>query len=325
MEDLRHQLIQGRYYLTKSIGRGGMAQVYLAEDQKLDRLVVVKLVREDLLSAPDAAEVRDQFVAEARTLSALDHPNIVPIHAFGHFQERPFMVMEYLPNSSLSGRMSEFADHQTSAHLLAQIADALYYAHSRGVIHRDVKPDNILFDSNDVPKLTDFGVVYFKPALEIERDPNAEPEMLQGTPEYMAPERWRGKITPESDQYALGVTFYELLTGEWPYSGINPWEVGDQHMQAPLQSVRQRLPFIPREVDGVVKRMLAKDPQSRFNDLAICAGALRAIEQIPLTEGEIKRIRRTQQLRSIKFYHLLLIVVGLAAVLMGLVFGLPML
>ena len=219
MEDLRHQLIQGRYYLTKTIGRGGMAQVYLAQDRRLARPVVVKVVREDLLNAPDSAEVRDQFFNEARTLSALDHPNIVPIHAFGQFQGRPYMVMEYLPNNALSRRMSEFRDHQRAAHLLAQIADALDYAHQQGVIHRDVKPDNILFNARDIPKLTDFGVVYFKPALEIEHDPDQEPEMLQGTPEYMAPERWRGEIIPASDQYALGVTFFEMLTGEWPYSG----------------------------------------------------------------------------------------------------------
>ena len=143
---------------------------------------------------------------------------------------------------------------------------------------------------------------------------------------YAAPEQLGNKPKNNAtDIWQVGVIFYELLTGEWPYSGINPWEVGDQHMQAPVQSVRQRLPFIPREVDGVIKRMLAKDPQKRFNDLAITAGALRAIEQIPLTEGEIKRTKRTQQLRNIKFHHLLLILFGLALVLMGLVFGLPML
>jgi len=324
MEDLCHQLIQGRYYLTKTIGRGGMAQVYLGEDRKLRRPVVVKLVREDLLNAPDAAEVREQFFKEARTLSALDHPNIVPIHAFGHFQERPFMVMEYLPNNSLSRRMSEFADHKTAANLLAQIADALHYAHRNGVIHRDVKPDNILFDETDTPKLTDFGVVYFKPALEIDRDPDAKPEMLQGTPEYMAPERWKGNITPESDQYALGVTFYELLTGEWPYSGTSPWEVGDQHLESPIRSVRQILPFMPREVDGVIKRMMAKKPSQRFKDCAIAAAALRAIEQIPLTEGEMKRTRRTQRLRNRKIFRTLLILFGVSAVLIGLAFSLPL-
>jgi len=298
MEDLSHQLIKGRYFLTKEIGRGGMAQIYLAQDKLLNRQVVVKMVREDLLQTSEADDIREQFMAEARSLVGFHHPNIIPIYDFGHFRERPFMVMEYLPNDSLSRRMSQFHNHKTSAHLLAQMADALSYSHLQGVIHRDVKPDNILFDVNDNPKLTDFGVAYWIPAIEIKQNLEKEPEMLLGTPEYMAPERWNGKTIPQSDQYALGVIFYELLTGEWPYSGTSPWEIGEQHLKSPVKSVRENLPFIPFKVDAVIQRMMAKAPQERFKNLKVVAAVLRAIEQIPLTEGELQRERKTQQLRK---------------------------
>lgn len=294
MDDLRHQTIQGRYRLQRLLGVGGMASVYLADDQLLHRAVVVKVLRTE----ESGAEAADQFLQEAHALAALDHPNIIRILDFGSFRGQPFMVMEYLANDSLSRRMAEFQDHQRAALLLAQIADALQHAHNRGVVHRDVKPDNILFDAGDRPRLSDFGIMALLPRVEVPQPFASEdnsPPVLSGTPQYMAPELWRGEVLPQSDQYALGVVFYELLTGEWPYTGTSAWEYGDQHLEAPIPSARRIVPWLPREVDGVLRRMLAKNPQARFRDLSVAADALRALAKIPLSPQQVERARARQR------------------------------
>jgi serine/threonine protein kinase len=325
MDDLRHHIIKGRYRLQRLLGVGGMASAYLAEDQLVHRPVVVKVLRADSESEGEGTAAA-QFLQEARTLAALDHPHIIRIHNFGQFRGQPFMVMEYLANGSLSRRLAEFQDHQQAAALLAQIADALHYAHSRGVVHRDVKPDNILFDAADQPRLSDFGIVALLPRVSVPQ-PFAQAEqhapVLSGTPQYMAPELWRGEVHPQADQYALGVMFYELLTGEWPYSGTSPWEYGDQHLEAPIPSARQVVPWLPREVDGVLRRMLAKDPQARFRDLSVAADALRALAKIPLSPRQIERARarrrkafRPRWQRLLWAGIILLLLAGLAAVLL---------
>ena len=301
MTDLNGQLINGRYQILREQGTGGMAQVYLARDRRFRRDVIVKLVHEELLRSPEADDIRAQFRDEAHLMLRLKHPNIVAIYEYGEFKGRPFVVLEPLMNNSLSRRLSEFGDHQRAGNLLATIAEALQHMHDRRIVHCDVKPDNILFDEHDTPKLTDFGVAQLLPN-EYQNGDGAQPTtpFLQGTPQYMAPEQWRNALSPQSDQYALGVILYELLTREWPFSGTTPLEIGDAHLQDEIPAATHKVADLPEEVDLVIVRLLAKNPEDRYPSLADAANALRELARIPLTDGEKKRRKAVERRQNRK-------------------------
>ena len=293
MADRKQQLINGRYEIISDLGTGGMAQVFLAKDRRFRREVVVKMLHQQLLQSPEAKEVRDQFRIEAALMLRLKHPNIITIYEYGEFQGRPFMVLEPLTNDSLSRRMAQFGDHERAAKLLATIADALQHMHNRRIVHCDVKPDNILFDAHDRPKLTDFGVAQLLPNAYQNGDSDSpfSTPFLQGTPQYMSPEQWQNSLSTQSDQYALGVVLYELLTREWPYSGTSPLETGDAHLSKPIPKATSIVSDLPSEVDEVITRMLAKRPADRYPDLSATAEALRELAKVPLSDGERKRRR----------------------------------
>ncbi|MBN2047293.1 MAG: serine/threonine protein kinase [Anaerolineaceae bacterium] len=290
MLDLANQMVKGRYLILRRIGIGGMAMVYLANDMRLRRRVAVKIVRRDAVADDRFEVIRDRFLEEARALAKLDHPNIVRILDYGESDGLPFMVMEYLPNESLADRPESTMDHQSAARVLAAVADALGYAHSRGIVHRDVKPANILFSEAREPKLADFGI-----AKAVRHDGDqlidllVETNVAIGTPEYMAPEIWEKKVGPHSDQYSLGVILFELATGQWPYSGTNSWELANSHLHASIPSACALNKVLPPEVDEVVHRALAKSPAERFATMSAFADALRALAEIEPVEGADER------------------------------------
>lgn len=323
MPDLKKQRINGRYEILSELGAGGMAQVYRAKDHRFHREVVIRMVHPHLLNAPEASEVRAQFRVEAALMLRLNHPGIVTIYEYGEFKGQPFMALEALPNDSLSRRMHAFSDHQRAAHLLAEIADALQHMHERRIVHGDVKPDNILFDAHDHPHLTDFGVAQLLPNQyqNVDNEPFTTP-FLQGTPQYMSPEQWQNHLSPQSDQYALGVMLYELLTREWPFSGTSPLETGEAHLNDPVPLATERVKDLPQAVNPVIQRMLAKDPGERYPNLAAAAEALRELAKVPLTEGERKRRREFERRRNRKQWRrrlwlaiAVLIVAAVAAVI----------
>src|SRR5947209_13809780 len=255
-----------RYCLISRLGQGSFAQVYLAEHVYLKTLVAVKSLR--ILLSDEEIEV---FLNEAQTIARLQHPHIVPIYDCGIEDGIPFLVTAYAPHGSLchqyKGRRLPMDD---ILRYTSQAAAALQYAHDQRVIHRDVKPDNMLLGPNNELWLSDFNL-----SLTL---PNSRPLSLQealGTPHYMAPEQINGKPCPASDQYALGVIVYEWLCGARPFDGTSYGELFFQHLSKQPPSLRESMPFIAPAVEAVVLKALAKDPLQRFPSVQAFADALK--------------------------------------------------
>src|SRR5512137_2441323 len=204
-----------RYHILESLGEGGMASVYKAFDTRLERDVAVKIIRTDMFIPAVLQQVLKRFEREAKSLAKLSHPNIVSIIDYGEHEGVPYLVMEYLPGGSLKDRLSgQHMPWQDSFQLLLPIARALQFSHQQRIIHRDVKPSNILITLSDEPMLSDFGIARI---LESEGSTALTGTGVGiGTPEYMAPEQWTGEASPQSDMYSLGVVTYEMLTGRKP-------------------------------------------------------------------------------------------------------------
>lgn len=269
----------GKYELLEKIGEGGFGVVYKARDPLLDRLVAIKILNTDLARASDFIE---RFRREARLAAALRHPNIVSIIEVGEQDGRYFIVMEYLEGKPLAEILQEGKPLPLSqvVDLLRPLAEALDFAHAKGIIHRDVKPGNvILADGGRRPVLTDFGLV--KSTTEIGTTTTGA---VMGTPEYMSPEQITGKgLTPAVDQYALGVLAYQMLTGRVPFTGNTPFEVQNGHVNQPLPDPKQINPLLPESLSGVMQKALSKLPQERFSS---CAAFLTILVQIAKEEGE---------------------------------------
>jgi hypothetical protein len=239
------------------LGQGGFAAVFRARDPFLERDVAIKVLDPSL--AVDAAR-EEQFLHEARTIAAAEHPHIVPLYAAESTGGLLYLVMRLLPGQSLEDRIAQgklaAAD---AARIALQCAGALAAAHAVGVVHRDIKPANILLDANGNATVTDFGIalVTSRPA----RDPIGS---TAGTPHYMSPEQSLGEqVDGRSDVYALGVVLYEMLTGTCPFPGRNATEVMAKHISAPIPKVSEREPETPVALVRLVERMLAKDPAAR--------------------------------------------------------------
>jgi serine/threonine protein kinase len=246
----------GNYRLLRSLGRGGFAEVYLGEHLYLKRRAALKVLHTSL----EDEEV-GQFLSEAQTLARLDHPNIVRVLDFAVEQDgTPFLVMDYAPRGTLLQRhpRSSYLSLQTTVAYVKQVAAALQYAHNHHVIHRDVKPGNMLLGPQQQVMLSDFGLALF----------TSSPEQLstqgrEGTIPYMSPEQLRGKPTFASDQYALGIVVYEWLCGARPFEG-DFWQLAYQHVSVPPPRLREKDPSLPEAVEAVVLRALAKDPADRY-------------------------------------------------------------
>jgi eukaryotic-like serine/threonine-protein kinase len=276
MDDPLIGRVIGGYRLERLLGRGGMASVYLAWDEKLRRQVVVKVML-PFQAGDDSFQAR--FRQEALATAKLAHPNIVHIYDLGQQADLTYMVMEFLPGGSVHDLIASKGrvDPERSVAITSQMALALDYAHQNGIIHRDVKPANILFAKDDRAVLTDLGIAR---ALE---GPRLTRAMLAvGTPEYMSPEQGRGDpIDGRSDLYSLGIVLYELLSGVIPYHADTPWGIIYKHLNEPLPPIQKINGNISLALRSVVEKGLAKRPEDRFQTGHEMADALRRALEAP--------------------------------------------
>src|SRR6266540_2958199 len=254
------ELIGGRYEIEELVGTGGMSSVYRARDSVLERRVALKVLHEHFSADPEYVE---RFRREARAIARLNHPNIVTVIDRGEFGNRQFIVFEHIPGENLKEiveREGQLPVAQALA-LTHQIARGLAFAHQHGVVHRDVKPQNVLVDESGTAKVTDFGIARsLDPGEEL-----TQTGTLLGTSDYIAPEQASGEpVDARSDQYSLGVLLYELLTGEVPYPADSFMAVAMRHLRDPVPSVRERRRDVPDRVDKIVARAMAKRPADRF-------------------------------------------------------------
>ena len=247
------------YQVQRELGRGGMAVVYLATQLSLKRLVALKVLDRGV---PDYAEFERRFVNEAHTLAGLRHRNIVTVYDVVESEDADFIVMEFLGEGSLGGRLAVGLEVQRSLAILAQLGSALDAAHASGIVHRDIKPENVLFRDADTPVLTDFGIARHT-APESQRV--TQEGLSVGTPSYMSPEQISGDtIDGRADQYSLGAMFFELLTGKPPFQAESTSDLLRAHLVKPVPT----LPLALAPLQPAVDRMLAKSPDDRYPDLA---------------------------------------------------------
>ena len=258
---MKGQKINDRYQIIKSIGEGGMANVYLAYDTILDRNVAVKVLRGDL--ATDEKFVR-RFQREALSASSLSHPNIVEVYDVGEDNGQYYIVMEYIEGCQLKqllkkrGRLtlSEVID------IMLQITDGLSVAHDAYIIHRDIKPQNIMILDSGLVKITDFGI-----AMAMNSTQLTQTNSVMGSVHYLPPDQANGKgSTLQSDIYSMGILMYELLTGELPYKGDNAVEIALKHLKEKIPSIRDKYPEIPQSVENIIIKATAKNPKNRYAD-----------------------------------------------------------
>jgi eukaryotic-like serine/threonine-protein kinase len=266
----------GRYHILKQLGEGGMATVYKAYDTRLERDVAIKIIRWGAFPLEQLERILKRFEREAKALARLSHANIVKVHDFGEFEGAPFLVMEYLPGGTLKEKMGKPIPWQAAADLLIPVASALDYAHQRGILHRDVKPSNILLTETGEPMLTDFGIAKI---LDIEETHTLTGTGVGiGTPEYMAPEQGIGEgVDARADIYSLGIIFYELITGRKPYTADTPMAVVIKQINEPLPSPRQFTSDLPDGVEKVLLKAVAKSPENRYPVMGAFAAALESL------------------------------------------------
>src|SRR5690348_14678689 len=270
------ELLAGRYSIERELGRGGMGIVLLARDVALDRPVAIKLLPPHLATRPDE---RERFLQEARTAAGLAHPNIVPIHLVEARGELVLFVMGFVDGETLRDRVERAGPlaPRLALKLLQEVAWALGYAHQRGVIHRDVKPDNILIErATDRALVTDFGIALGRRSAETAGGPIRP---ILGTARYMSPEQACGEpVDARSDLYSLGATFFYALTGRAPFEGGNLPAILTKQVYETAPLVRALRPQVPAKVGALIDRLLRKAPAERFqtaDDLARVVGEVR--------------------------------------------------
>jgi len=266
----------GPYRIVERLGRGGMAAVYKAYQPSLDRYVAIKVLPAHLADEPGFAE---RFRREARAVAKLEHPHILPVHDYGQEGERTYIAMRYVEGGTLKDLLGKPLELSLIVDLVGQIAEALDYAHEHSIIHRDVKPSNVLLDRGNWALLTDFGVARMVEATQQLTGMGVG----VGTPAYMSPEQGQGKkVDRRSDVYSLGVVLYEMLTGRVPFEAETPLAVVWKHVNEPLPLPRSINPEIPEAVERVVLKAMAKAPQERHQTAREFAMVLR--EEIHETE-----------------------------------------
>src|SRR5262245_37395429 len=272
--NLQGEVIQDRYAIGELLGEGGDALVYRARDHDLQRSVAVKVLRPELRADPTFVA---RFEREARSVARLNHRHIVPVYDYGEALGTYFLVMEHVTGGDLRARLRREAPLplNLATRLAVEVAEALGAAHAEGIVHRDVKPANILLTEEGHAKVTDFGI-----AKMLDVPARTATAALLGTPHYLAPEQASGApITPAADVYLVGLLLYELLSGQRPFEGETFVQVALQHLHKPPPSLVGLNPAVPPSLAGLVERALAKDPAVRFADGARLAVALRSEAQ----------------------------------------------
>lgn len=254
------KVFAGRYRIIKSIGRGGMADVYMAQDLILDKEdVAIKVLRTNYQTDQVAVA---RFQREARAMADLNHPNIVAIRDIGEEDGQQFIVMEYVNGSDFKQYIQENAplSNEKAVAIMDGILSAMTLAHQQGIVHRDLKPQNVLLTKDGVPKVTDFGI-----AVAFAETSLTQTNSMLGSVHYLSPEQARGsKATVQSDIYAMGIMLFEMLTGHIPYDGDSAVTIALQHFQKPLPSIREENPKVPQSLENVVLRATAKKLTDRY-------------------------------------------------------------
>jgi serine/threonine-protein kinase len=260
-----------RYQLEELIATGGMGSVYRALDQHLGRPVAIKVLKPSLA---DDAMFLERFRREARAAAMVNHPNVARVFDYGERRSEPFIVMELVDGETLAERIDRQGrlPWREAFAIAAQVARALAAAHAHGVVHRDVKPANILLDASGQVKVTDFGIARAARATTLTR-----PGMVLGSANYVAPEQAQGNpVAPAADLYSLGCVLFEAVTGSTPYRGPNAVAIATQHVSADVPDPRELVPDLPAEAATLVMRSLRKDPAARFPSGSAMADALAA-------------------------------------------------
>ncbi|MEX1232176.1 MAG: serine/threonine-protein kinase [Planctomycetaceae bacterium] len=267
--------ILGDFRLLRRLGRGGMAEVYLAEQTSLKRQVAVKVMRPELLSDEKSLA---RFKREALAAAGLNHPKIVQVYTVGEADGVQFIAQEYVQGMNLRDFIAKKGPPETAlaVHIIRQVAQALQSAHEAGVVHRDIKPENIMLTRRGEVKVADFGLAQI---MERTEGMNLTQEgTTMGTPLYMSPEQVNGrKLDPRSDLYSLGVTCYHMLAGRPPFRGETPLSIAVQHLQAEPESLAAIRPDLPPALCDVVRKLMAKDREQRYADAKALINELKLV------------------------------------------------
>ena len=267
------EVVDGRYKVLARLGTGGMADVFLAEDQQLGRKVALKLLHRRFAEDPGFVE---RFRREAQAAAGLQHPNVVSVYDRGEYEGTYYIAMEYLPGPSLKEmiRLGVPMDPVRAIDIVLQILKAARFAHRRGIIHRDLKPHNVMVDDAGHAKVTDFGIA------RAGASDMTETGSIMGTSHYLSPEQAQGRpVTPASDLYSVGVVLYELLTGRVPFDGDSPVTIALKHVSEPPPPIRPSNPAVPLELEQVVMWTLNKDPAHRPQDADVLISALEQVRE----------------------------------------------
>jgi len=258
-----------------------MAVVYLAEDLRLHRQVAIKMIRVGQIPPDQLPRMLERFKREAEALARLsDDPAIVTVHDYGEYEDTPYLVMAYMAGGTLKDMLGKPMDYRKAAEMLIPVTRALGEAHEQGIIHRDVKPSNLLVDKRGQLALADFGIAK---ALELEGQTLTGTGLGVGTPEYMAPEQWRGQASPQTDVYALGVVLYEMVTGKKPFKAENPSDIYLKQMTEAPVPPRELVPGLPEAVEDVLTQAMHREAGNRFADMDAFCEALQGLKAgIPL-------------------------------------------
>ena len=282
----------GRYQIKSKLGQGGLGAVYLAHDPNFCRDVALKVISPHLLwhQPEQKGEALTRFRREARVIGSLEHPAVVPVYDFGEDDGLPFIVMRLMRGGSLKDRLDEdegLLPLEQIVRILTQLAPALDEAHQQGIIHRDIKPHNILFDRRDMPYLADFGIA----KLTQESQKFTATGAVIGTAAYISPEQARGDehIDGRCDLYSLGATLYHMLTGEHPYHKVHPIALAFYHMEQPVPRLDELRHDLPAGSQEIIDCVMAKDPNQRYNTAQAFVTALKnALIEPPLGIGSTK-------------------------------------
>jgi hypothetical protein len=273
-------VLSGRYRLESKLGSGGMSTVYLARDGTLERWVAVKVMHREMSDQPDQIE---RFRREARAVAQLSHPNVVAVIDAGEDGGHPYIVFEYVDGETLKQRIERVGPlpvDEATAYAI-EIGRGLLAAHARRLVHRDVKPQNVLIDSEGRAKVTDFGI-----ARSLESDGLTQTGRVLGTTDYVSPEQAMGRgVDARTDIYSLGVLLYEMLTGEVPFTAETVVGVAMKHVNEPIPDVQRRRPEISSALAAVVERATAKDPKQRYPDMASCLADLEGALEVEVARS----------------------------------------